>query len=589
MRIVSGFSRIVIVRRTRVAQGFFSEVIVMNALLKLVVTCIAFIAAALVTPALVRAQSKPIITYIDRGDIGTLDPNRMSWAQDIRVGQAIYEGLYSIDPVSFKPMLAVADKVNVSDDKKTWSFHLRENAKWSNGDAVTTADFVFAWRRMLEEPGDYTYLLDQYIAGAKEYEDAFADYMAKRTAGQQATKPDFTPVAIDVPDANNLKITLKNPCDFYPDLLAFECYYPLNEKSMEPFREVDSKSDRVSYKAEFATAGKLVCDGPYVVNWWELRKGLKLTPNPYYWDQANVKNGGVEMVVAGDMLTQVRLFDEHKADILTELTGEMAANMRDAGRKEIHIDPSFGTYFYTFLCSEKLPDGSKNPFADVRVRQALSMAIDKEPIVKNITKAGEPVTNVYVPTGVFAAYKTPTGLKFDIKKARELMKEAGYPAGRNFPQVKLTFNTEGGEHKAVAEYIRNQWKRNLNIDIQLDGVEIKQFQTLLHGKTYAVARASWYGDYMDVSTFTDKYVGHGGNNDSDWNNAEYDALLKNATSETDAQKRLDKLAAAEQILVTDAPILPLYNYVNKTVFRDEIKGLNGNPRNIIVFKNISKG
>src|SRR3954463_2038276 len=139
--------------------------------------------------AFAQGNGKPEISYIDRGDIGTLDPNRMSWAQDIRVGQSLYEGLYTIDPVTFQPVLGAADRVQVSDDKKVWTFHIRDNAKWSNGDPVTTADFMFAWRRMLEEPGDYTYLLDQYIEGAKEYEDAFADYITKHAAGTSASRP----------------------------------------------------------------------------------------------------------------------------------------------------------------------------------------------------------------------------------------------------------------------------------------------------------------------------------------------------------------------------------------------------------------
>src|SRR4051812_23801225 len=141
--------------------------------------------------AFAQGNGKPEISYIDRGDIGTLDPNRMSWAQDIRVGQALYEGLYAIDPVTFEPVLATADKASVNEDKKIWTFHIRENAKWSNGDPVTASDFVFSWRRMLEEPGDYTYLIDQYVVGAKEYEDQFASYLSDRAAGKQATKPDF--------------------------------------------------------------------------------------------------------------------------------------------------------------------------------------------------------------------------------------------------------------------------------------------------------------------------------------------------------------------------------------------------------------
>ncbi|MBC8108613.1 MAG: peptide ABC transporter substrate-binding protein [Anaerolineae bacterium] len=539
--------------------------------------------------SLASAQSnKPEISYIDRGDIGTLDPNRMSWAQDIRVGQALFEGLYSTDPVTFKPVLATADSAQVSDDKRVWTFHVRDNAKWSNGDKVTTADFVFAWRRMLEEPGgDYTYLLDKYIVGAKKYEEDFAAYFENKAAGKSATKPDFKTVGIEAIDTSTLRVTLINPCTYFPDLLAFECYFPTNERSMAPFREEDAKTGRVTYNGAWATPPNLVTNGAYMLTSWQLRRGMKLSPNPHYWDIANVKNGGVNVVVAEEPLTQLRKFDAREVDILAEMVGELAANMKAQGRKDIHIDPSFGTYFYTFLCSEKLPDGTPNPFHDVRVRQAFATAIEKEPIVKNITKAGEPVTDVYVPTGIFPGYKTPVGHKFDLKKARALMKEAGFPAGKNFPQIKLTFNTEGGEHKAIAEYVANQWQKNLNVKIDLEGVEIKQFQQRLHNKEYAVGRASWYGDYMDISTFTDKYLTGGGNNDSAWSNKEYDRLCAEADKEPDVAKRQDLLFQAEQILLNEVPIIPMYNYVNKLAYRDEIKGLNPNPRNQMILKNIS--
>ena len=530
-------------------------------------------------------QDRAGLTYIDRGDIGTLDPNRMSWMQDIRVGNGLWEGLYSIDPVTFKPILATADKADQSDDKTVWTFHIRTDARWSNGDPVTSHDFVFAWKRMLEEPGDYTYLLDQYIKGAKEYEDAFADYIAQRTAGKHASAPDFSMVGIEAVDTNTLRVTLKHPVTFFPDLCAFPCYFPLNERAMNSFREVNPKTEQVTYKAAWATPPNLVSNGPYKLVRWQLRVGMRLEQNPHYWDKANMKNTSVEVKVAEDPLTQLRMYDANEVDLLTELKGSLAASLRDAGRRDIHIDPSFGTYFYSFNCSKELPGGRPNPFADIRVRQALTMAIDKKPIVDNITKCGENVTTQYVPPGVFDGYQAAEGLPFDIKRARALMKEAGYPAGKNFPPLKLLYNTDG-DHKETAEYVANQWQKNLNIKIDLEGVEIKQFQQRLHNKDYDVARASWYGDYMDISTFTDKYLSWSLNNDSNWINAEYDDLCKRAAYEADPQKRFEMLAKAENILNQEVPILPLYNYVNKTLYRDKLKGLNPNPRNIVVLKAI---
>ena len=177
------------------------------------------IGSLLAAPSLVAGRAKADFVYIDRGDIGTLDPNRMSWMQDIRVGSSLWEGLYAIDPVTFKPVLATADKADLSDGDKTWTFHIRDAAKWSNGDRVTSADFAFAWKRMLEEPGDYTYLIDQYVIGAKEYEDDFAKYLQQRNSGDtKATKPDFGKVGVILQDTSTLVVKLKHPVTFFPDL-----------------------------------------------------------------------------------------------------------------------------------------------------------------------------------------------------------------------------------------------------------------------------------------------------------------------------------------------------------------------------------
>jgi oligopeptide transport system substrate-binding protein len=216
------------------------------------------------------------------------------------------------------------------------------------------------------------------------------------------------------------------------------------------------------------------------------------------------------------------------------------------------------------------------------------MSIDKRPIVRNVTKLGEEITSVYVPPS-FKDYKRPTGLPYDVNKAKQLLADAGYPNGQGFPNLKLIFNTEFNDHKLIAEIISRQWKRNLNITIELDGLEIKQFQTRLHGKDYDVSRASWFGDYTDVSTFTDKYLSDSLNNDSGWINAEYDRLLAQAVKQPDPRKRLDLLSQAEQILVTEVPIIPLYHYVNKYVMRDNVKGIPLNPRNMVIFKRVTAG
>jgi oligopeptide transport system substrate-binding protein len=528
------------------------------------------------------APPKADFVYIDRADILTLDLDRMSWMQDIRVADGLWEGLYTLDPKTLACIPGTADHIDINADKTVYVFHIRPTAKWSNGDPVTSNDFLFAWRRMLEEPGEYTYL-HHYIKGAEAYEQAFQTDIEKHTKSA-----DFSTVGIVAPDSSTLRVTLKNPLTFFPDLCAFAPFFPQHAKSMEPFRQVDPTSGRVSYDEKFTRPPSLITNGPYRLTNWQLKVGLRMEANPNYWDREHVRSKSIEMIVAPEPLTALRKYNNGEVDWLTEPNGDIAASLLDQHSPDIHVCPSNGTYFYSFNCQPKLPDGSPNPLADVRVRQALTSAIDKKPIVEKITRCGEPVATDYIPPGIFPGYISPPGLPFDIKAARKLMKAAGYPGGRGFPSITLLYNSEG-DHKVIAEYVTKQWKDNLNLDIQMEGVEIAEFRERLHNKKYAIARASWYGDYNDLSTFTDKYLSTSDNNDTGWGDPKYDDLCTQATLEPDPIKRTALLQQAETILLDAAPILPLYGYTNKYVFPANVTGLYLNSRNQVLFKAMSAG
>ena len=515
-------------------------------------------------------------TFINRGEIGTLDPNRMSWMQDIRVGYALWEGLYALDPATIEPVPGAAERVDVSPDKTVYTFHLRRSG-WSNGDPVRSGDFVFAWRRMLEEPGDYTYLLAKYIKGAQHYQDEFA---AKRPV-------DFKTVGIEAPDERTLRVALVHPVTFFPDLCAFPPFFPLNERSMEPFvdKTVREQTGRKVYDKKFTRPPHLATNGPYRLASWEFKRRVRLERNDHYWDKASVKSRVLEIVSAEDPQWAFLKFDSGAVDWIAEVGPEIAAELLAKKRNELKVFPAFGTYFYSVNCQDKLPDGRDNPLKDVRVRRALSMAIDKRPIVESITRLGEQPATTYIPLGVFKGYQSPAGLPFDVAGAKKLMAEAGYPDGRGFPRMSLLFNNEA-HHGPVAEIVSRQWRENLGLRFELEGIEIKTFRDRLRGKRYEVARASWYGDYNDPSTFTDKYLSGSENNDAGWKNAEFDRLCALAGPEPDPMKRLALFAKAETIMLDEAPIIPLYYYVNNYLMHDGVRGLSLNPRNMVVFKNV---
>ena len=510
--------------------------------------------------------------FINRGENKTLDPNRMSWMQDIRIGYALWEGLFTLDPQTLDPVPGAAGKVDVSDDRLVYTFHIRPDAKWTNGDPVLAKDFLFAWRRMLEQPADYTYLFF-YIKGARAYHDAFKD----------DTDQDFRTVGVEEMGPRTLRVTLHQPVPYFLEICAFPPYFPQHEASMLPFRQVDEASGRVTYDRRFTRPPNLVGNGPYRLESWEFKGRLRMVANEHYWDRANVKSRVIDQVNAEGQIA-FEMYEAGQVDWLSDVNPEIAASLRSAGRGDLRVFPGFGTYFYSFNCLPKLPDGRTNPFADKRVRQALTMAIDKRPVVEYVTRMGEPVSANYIPRGIFPGYPSPEGLPYDPEAARRLMAEAGYPGGRGFPSgVAVLFNSEA-HHAEVAQIVRRQWLEQLGVNISLEGVEIKIFGERLHNQEYAVARASWIGDYEDASTFTDKYKSDSENNDAKWLNKTYDGLCDRAAAERDPQKRLALLAEAERLLLEEAPIIPVYTYVNVGLHRDGVYGLSKHPKNMVSFK-----
>jgi oligopeptide transport system substrate-binding protein len=525
-------------------------------------------------------EQRADFTFINRGETKTLDLNRISWAQDIRTAYILWEGLYTIDPVrTLQPVLGCAGKVDLSEDQTVYTFHIRPEAKWTNGDDVTAQDFVFSWRRMLEEPGDYTYLFF-YIKGAEAYSKAYE---------KDPKSADFKTVGIEPLEAKTLRVTLGNPVPYFPDITAFPPAFPLHEKSMAPFKEVDAATGRTTYRQDFTRPPNLVTNGPFRLDAWAFKRRLRFVKSEHYWERDRVRCSTIDQVSCEEPMAQFLMFYNGSVDWVADITigPEVAADLFEKGRTDLlNRGKGFGTYFYSINCLPKLPDGRPNPFADVRVRQALSMAIDKEPVVKNITRLGEPVTANYIPVGVFEGYESPPGLPYDVKKAQQLLAEAGYPGGRNWPRMSLLYNT-GAHHADVAQIVRRQWLDNLGIDLELEGVELKSFGERLHNKDYAIARASWIGDYMDPSTFTDKYVTDGGNNDSGWSNKDYDRLLVEAAQvATQPALRLIKLQEAEKILLQEQPIIPMYHYVNADLRRASVHGIKENPRNNVNFRDV---
>ncbi|HXE52098.1 MAG TPA: ABC transporter substrate-binding protein, partial [Tepidisphaeraceae bacterium] len=262
-------------------------------LLTIPVALLALLAGAMVWSS--KGQGPPAdFTFTQRGDNKTLDLGVMSWMQDMRIAYALWEGLYTPDPVTLLPIPGSADRIETNADKTVYTFHIRDNARWSNGEPLRAADFQFGWRRMLEQPAEYTYL-HEYIKGAKDYEDAYARWKQDIAAGRKTPKPDYGMVGVEVLGEKTLRVTLAHPVPFFTSLCAFPCFFPQYEPCMRAFAQWNDPDPKkrmyvASYDEAFTRPPNLVTNGPYRLADWSFKRRLRMIANDYYWDRAHVRS-----------------------------------------------------------------------------------------------------------------------------------------------------------------------------------------------------------------------------------------------------------------------------------------------------------
>ncbi len=327
----------------------------MTRLLTIPVILAGLAAAALYWSNDTSGQQRADFAFINRGDNKCLDPNGMSWMQDIRIAYGLWEGLYTLDAKTLEPVLGCADRATTDPTRTIWTIHIRSGAKWTNGDPVTSQDFLFGWRRFLETPGEYTYL-HFYIRGAKKYSDDFANFLAAKEASKPATAPDISTVGERALDDHTLVVTLTDPVPFFPSLLAFPAFFPMNEASMHDFLEPDG----LHFNLDFTRPPHLVTNGPYRLAQWSFKRRLRLVASDYYWNRASIKSRVIDQIYAEDGLAAFRIYDRGDVDWLSDVDPNLAAQMLVEGKRDdLHVFPAFGTYFYSLNCLPTLPDGRK--------------------------------------------------------------------------------------------------------------------------------------------------------------------------------------------------------------------------------------
>ncbi|MEX0885314.1 MAG: peptide ABC transporter substrate-binding protein [Phycisphaeraceae bacterium] len=520
------------------------------------------------------------LVYISNAEHAGLDPQAAIWVHDIRVLEHLYEPLLDYDFDKGELVPAVAERWEVSDDGLTYTFHLRDDARWSTGEPVVARDFIFAWRRaMLPEMASNYSTLMYRIRGAEAFlrwrQDQLRQYLATRdrAGGGDAAEQLWETaearfndtVGLSAPDDRTLVVELERPAPYFPLLTTFVTFMPVHRASIAEAQQLDPASGAMRMPSgHWTDANRLVTNGPYKLSDHQPRRYLLMTASETYWNGAALANGSILERIIPDAQNAALTYRRGRADIWPNMpSGDLAAGLvADASRDDVHTATIAGTYFYNFNCGPTLPGGGDNPLADPRVRRALSMAIDREQIVQRITRLNQPVARTYIPPDVIPGYDPPAehGVGFDPEAARQLLADAGHPDGQGIDGLSILYNSEG-EHGPVAEAVRAMWREHLNVHVSLEEVSLPHFNDRKNNHDYTICRASWIGSYPEPTYWLDRKRIQDAGNETGWSNARYDALLDEAADEPDNARRLALLREAEALLLDEQPMAMIFQYV----------------------------
>ncbi len=549
-------------------------------------------------------DARPVDFVFNNGpEVNSLDPHVISWKHDIRVANGLFEGLMAFrilppEPGESQGQLAVgpgvAERFEVSPDGRTYSFHLRPDARWSNGEPVTARDFAWSWQRVLTPAtgADYASLLF-VIQGGRAYYEALA-------AGRS---PSLDALGIETPDERTVVVTLEAPTAYFLELTAFATFFPVYRPLLERFTVEGTVGPNGvgRYDGGWMRPGVLVSNGPFVLQSHRFKRDLVMVRNAHYWDADNVWLRQVTALAISDQNAALHAYETGQCDWLDSVPASVARALleRPAERRgeDFHRVMAFGTYFYRFNC-QPTADGRANPFADPRVRRAFSLAVDRVDVAR-VTGVQPPVAGSLVPPGLVVyntagepfEYVPPPPEEPNVAEARRLLAEAGYADGADLGPVRLMFNTGYG-HELIAQRLAAIWRQTLGADVVLVPKDPNAFGEALKQKTHKewhLGRGSWFGDYRDPSTFLDMLMTASGNNDSSYSNPEYDRLVAAAAATDDQARRMELFRQAETLgIVQEAALLPLYFYAEHSMIRPDIQGAWPNNMGYMVLKQVRR-
>jgi len=505
------------------------------------------------------AAGKKILTIQLGPDVESIDPALNSAVDGANYILFAFDNLLKMDKDG-KVVPGLAEKYEVSDDQLTWTFHLRDGLKWSDGSVLTADDFVYSWQRLVDPNVAAPYA--QTVLGMVEgYDDAIGRPDAD---GNTTVDSDPTKLKVEAPDEKTLIVHMAKPTPYFDKLAAFVSLSPVKKDVVEANPDgwsIDPKT--------------YISTGPFKLTGWEPGSYLMFEKNENYWDADSIKLDGIKCLLMQDQNATFSAYESGDALMIKDVPTQEITTLKE--RSDFHIDPILGTYYLDL-------NTTLDEFKDPKVREALSLALDRKYISETITSGTYTPASGFVSEGVTdwngtawqdnitdkSAYINIDDHAGNLAKAKELLKEAGYENGVGLPEMVYSTN-DASYHKKIAEYLQQAWGE-LGLKVQVNIVEWKSFTPQRRSGNYQIARDGWVMDYNDPSNILELALTGNGNNNAKYSNPEFDALMSKAATEKDPQTRFGYLHQAEDFIMKDTAMVPLLYYNDFYLQSDKITG-----------------
>lgn len=498
-----------------------------------------------------------ILHYGNGSEPQGLDPHVVTGVPENHIIRGLFEGLAVKNPYTLEPEPGVAASWDISEDGRTITFHINPEAKWSNGDPMTAADYVWSWKRLLSPAmgAEYNYML-------------FPVKNAKAFATGKIT--DFDEVGVKALDDLTLQVTLSERTPYFIQLMDHYSTFAVHRPTLEKFGKA---TDRFT---PWTRVENMVSNGAFRLKDWALNRRIELEKSDTYWDRDKVRLNGVVYYPTENVVSEERMFRVGQLHYTQSVPLGKIPVYREMENSPYVQAPYLGTYYF-------LLNTTRPPVDDVRVRKALSMAVDRDKLNKTVLKGANVSAYSITPPDTLGYYP-PRLFGYDMEQARELLAAAGYPNGEGWPGLELTYNTSE-DHRKIAVALQQMWKDALNIEVTLANQEWKVYLDSVTQMNFDIARRGWIGDYVDPNNFLDLFLTGGGNNNTGFADPRYDdMILRQAPQAATKEERFAIFHEAETMLMEQMPIIPIFTYTSKHLIHPSVNGLPSNLMDSINLK-----